>query len=248
MVLIESRRVCAVFDPRTCDLVMVWRGGLDQRGKVHDFSQQTSRARVADRDAVLLDRHDDMLVAETIRLDDDQPVFETTLGLAGTSDAWLWFEETGRTAARFDMTSGDDGSTCSWFESACHITSDTDWQWNLKRLPRTQSALQMRVTSAAHPKLIRNMRLLRETVAWTTPTGLPCPVRWRGYSLLADGSVALRFDLVPAAGAATRLVQRLSPRADGGIDSAFADPPRTGVRLHGEIAGSMSFPGSIDAP
>jgi len=248
MVLVEGIGVCALFDPRSCDLVMAWRGSVERLGKVHDFSQATSRPRIADRDGVLVDYLDDALIADDASLSTARPSLEASVDLRGSSDAWLWFEERGRTPVRLDLVCEGGAGPAACFESACHVTSETEWQWNLKRLPRCDGVLTMRLSCATHPKEVRGVRVLRELVAWRDSSGVPLHTRWRGYSLDADGSVRLAFDLARAGERPVLVEQRLSPRADGGIDTAFVGTIPSDALLHLEVPRARSLAGAMATP
>ena len=198
MVLVDfDNGTHALFNPRTCGLEMAWRGSLDARGKVHDFSQETSRAKVeGEAGEVLVDRVAPGVIADRVTLTSADPRFEANFSLAATADAWLWFEEVGRTPVHVDIADAVSGVSLGWFESACHVTSETDWQWNVKRLPRTTSEVRLALSCATLPKEVRGLRVLRELVAWTDAGGTPRRVRWRGYEYDTTGRTLVHFDLV----------------------------------------------------
>lgn len=241
MVLIDSGiGAHAVFNPRTGSLDMAWRGSVDRRGKVFDFSQETSRASTTDakRD-ILLDRLAPEVLAETIVLDQSAPRFEVTFSLAGTADAWIWFEELGRTPLRVDLFDARTHTSIGWFESACHVTSEREWQWNLKRLPRSTGEVRAVLTSVRMPKQVRAVKLLRERVAWTDEQGTACVVRWRGFEHVDAHTTVFRFDL-SLPNADTEPAELVAQDHDGALTFSFKRAP-SWARYCGETASAFTL-------
>ena len=230
----------AVFNPRTGSIDMAWRGSVDRRGKVFDFSQETSRASAEDakRD-ILVDRLAPEVIAQAIVLDQSAPRFEATFSLAGTADAWIWFEELGRTPVRVDLFDAKTQTNIGWFESACHATSETEWQWNLKRLPRTTGEVRAVITSIRMPKQVRALKILRENVAWTDEHGTPCSVRWRGFEHLDSSTTVLRFDL-SLHDAQVHPVELVVREQEGALLFSFGNVPEW-ARYCGEPAGAFKL-------
>lgn len=223
----------AAFNPRTASLDTVWRGSLSLRGKVFDFSQETSRALP-------------LLGPTDMRVERTRPVEAcngATLDLTGTSDAWLWFEEQGRIPLKIELVDAQSEQPVGSFESATHVSSETDWQWNLKRLPRGHDRLRVTVhfpTPAMHAKAIRSMRLLVERAAWTGVGG-PLIVRWRGYDIERDSSVRLRFDLIDAQGSVTQVAQRVRAVLPCGFESWYESAMPTTIHFDGSLPTPTTF-------
>lgn len=223
----------AAFNPRTGSLDTIWRGSLSRRGKVFDFSQETSRA-------LPLQREIDMRLERTKPV---ELVDGASFDLTGTSDAWLWFEEQGRIPLTIELIDVQSERSIASFESATHVTSESEWQWNLKRLPRGHDHLRVNVhlpSQADHRKAIRSMRVLFERTAWTS-SGSDLTVRWRGYDIERDRSVRLRFDLIDAQGSVTPIAQRLRARGECGFESWFEGAIPTTMRFDGLLPARAEF-------
>lgn len=242
MVLVDAGNgMWAAFNPRTAGIDCVWRGEVDWRGKVFDFSQDTSRP----RGEVLLDRTAPIATIPDTVLEPGQTVAMRTR--ATRSDLWhsllIAFDEQRRTPVTVRAVEPD-GTERVRFSSATSVSSDAEWQWNFKSLrgPALPAAIEW-TNEGTNPKPLRNIRLEGEQVAWTDGQGRALTVAWRGYEVNAQATV-LRFDLSDQGGRTATLTQRVL--ADGaalrieteGIPSGagwrttLADDPRS-VRFGG---------------
>ena len=243
MVLIDFHNGShALFNPRTCSLDQVWRGSVQWRGKVFDFSQETSQSLpLVGPEDFLVNRLAAVPLLESLSLTADEPTARVRgIDLTGTSDAWLWFEERGRAPIRFELLDSKSAAPVAHFESATHVTSDDAWQWNLKRLPRWNGSLDALLTCGTLPKSIRSLRVLLEASAWSAD-GTPCAVRWRGYDLEANHSVRLRFEITLPDGRRCPITQFLQGSDGGGCESWFAPPLPTHLQYDGETPSRHSF-------
>ncbi len=128
MVLVDLHNgAFALFNPRTFAIDLVWRGTVDWRGKVFNFSQETSQAHPREgSDDFLINRIASKSLVDSPTLDSSHKVaIVEGIDLQGTSDAWL------------DLADEWTGSSLGWFESATHVTSEMDWQWNRPPSQRT---------------------------------------------------------------------------------------------------------------
>ena len=214
MVLVDAGNGCwAAFNPRTAGIDLAWRGEVDWRGKVHDFSQETSRP----RGEVLLDRTQPIAtLADTTLAPGTNVILFTGAGAPGPRwhSLLVAFEERSRQPVAVRVTE-QDGTERVRFESATHVSSDSEWQWNFKAIagPTIPFAIEWRNDGTA-PKPLRALRLEGEQVSWTDRDGSPLAVTWRGYETLPD-SVLLHFDLAGADGRGVPVTQRLSPAGRG---------------------------------
>ncbi len=114
------------FNPRTCAVDMVWRGSVDWRGKVYDFSQSTSRA-VANASSIALDRMKPIATIESVQLANDSPVVLLSgLDLRAFATAYIAFDEQSQTPVR-----------CSLIETTASTgASPTDHEARRESTPR----------------------------------------------------------------------------------------------------------------
>lgn len=207
MVLIDAGNgAWAAFNPRTAGIDVMWRGDVDWRGKVFDFSQDSSRPRgtiIVDRTAPIAS-HDGMTLApgESLTL----PIPEN--GASAWHALLVAFDEQVRQPVEVRVVDRD-GSERLRFESSTSVSSEREWQWNFKsvRGPALPATLAF-TNRGTSPKPLRNIRIEGERAAWTDRAGTPLEVTWRGYSPQADG-VILRFDLRAADGTTAAIEQRV---------------------------------------
>jgi hypothetical protein len=207
------------FNPETGAMHKVWRGKMDFRGKVWDFSQDNSRA----SGRLFMEAP-----SEIWRLPDQAPlppeweasgvVFEKgswTFTRPGASlkrrmtDAGDWhrvflaFDETGRKGRflvsikdePFGIHKDDKPVAPQWFESATSVTGENDWQWNFKRIERPSHSMTIEITSPAVKKL-RGLRLYGDLPTWFDGQRRPLEVLWDGYELVKQTkAVNLHFRL-----------------------------------------------------
>jgi hypothetical protein len=235
MVLIDAGNgAWAAFNPRTAGIDVMWHGDVDWRGKVFDFSQDSSRPRgtiVFDRTAPIAS-HADVTLAPG-----------ESFELAIPEDrAWAWhsllvaFDEQLRQEVQVRVVDRD-GSERVRFASSTSVSSEREWQWNFKSVHGPALPAKLVFTNrGALPKPLRNIRIEGERVAWTDRAGVPLEVMWRGNEPKAD-AVVLRFDLraadgttaaieqrVVAAGRGLRLETRGIPAGSGWISTLGTDP------------------------
>jgi hypothetical protein len=214
MVLVDCCNGCwAAFNPRTAGFDTVWRGDVDWRGKVHDFSQESSRP----RGTILRDRTQPIAQLDAVTL---QPGEHVTLRTAATTRMPLWhsllvaFDEQVRTPVTVRVTEND-GRDRVRFRSCTNVSSDREWQWNFKsvRGPSRPATVEW-INDGTKPKPLRNLRLEGEEVAWMDGAGAALRVTWQGYDVRPDG-VDLRFTLTAKDGTAAPVVQRVAAQGDG---------------------------------
>jgi hypothetical protein len=238
MVLIDAGNgTWAAFNPRTAGFDLVWRGDVDWRGKVFDFSQETSRP----RGEVIMDRTAPIAMHASVTIAPG-----ASFSLACPADAatpplpWhallVAFDEQVRQPVEVRVLEAD-GTERMRFQSSTNVSSDREWQWNFKsvRGPALPATLVF-TNRGTLPKPLRNIRLEGERVAWTDRAGAPLEVTWRGYEAIAD-AVVLRFDLRAADGTTAAIEQRVGaagrglrletsgiPAGSGWTSSLGADP------------------------
>jgi hypothetical protein len=187
------------FNPETGAMHKVWRGKMDFRGKVWDFSQDNSRA----SGRIYLSSP-----SEIWRLGDDGklPAGWTAKGVAFQNGSWnfgsnaslkapqtdasgwhrvfLAFDETSR-KSRFRVTISDDQAETGlqWFDSATSVNSENDWQWNFKRIERPSARMVVKIDSPT-PKRLRGLRLYGDRPSWFDGNGKELTVFWDGYELV----------------------------------------------------------------
>lgn len=224
LVALDADRFLAV-SPHTCWTHKAWRGPVELRGKVWDFSQDNARAQ-----GVVL------CAAPTTILElgpgPDAPDGWTFDRVAWADDAWVFagagasmsspardlgawarvflaFDERSRRGRLRVEFSTDAGASWDgqWFGSSLHVNSDSAWQWNFKEIvergPRTRFRLLQ--TDGAHEKSVSGIRLFGDRPAWRRVVAgatRPADVRWLGYRLTGE-TEAVTF-LYDVAGAAVR--------------------------------------------
>lgn len=219
VVLALGENLWVAFNPATCAVQKVWRGDIDFRGKVWDFSQDNCAA----KGTVLADASPPLLELAGKELPSDWEASGVSVapsgGLAMTGDSatltspaidtvgmqrlFVAFDELSRAGPVLVEVSDDDGAT--WdaqnFRSATHVTSDTDWQWNFKELEVRSPATRVRFVQekGAYRKRLRDIRVFGDRLAWTARAeegeiGVE-PV-WRGYEFdRRFPGVVLKYDL-----------------------------------------------------
>ena len=214
MVLIDAGNgVRCAFNLRTASYDVIWRGDVEWRGKVHDFSQDTSRP----RGEILRDRTQPVATAPDAIL---QPGQTISMRTASGARMPLWhalliaFDEQGRTPVTVRAVESD-GRERLHFQSCTHVTSDLEWQWNFKIMngPARPASIEWTNTGTS-PKPLRTMRLEGEEVTWMDGEGYGLTVNWKGYELTPD-AVLLRFDLVSKDGTRVEASQRVTANGKG---------------------------------
>ncbi len=214
MVLIDiGNGVWCAFNPRTASYDVIWRGDVEWRGKVHDFSQDTSRP----RGEILRDRTQPVATAPDAVL---QPGQTISMKSASGARMPLWhalliaFDEQGRMPVTVRAVEND-GRERLHFQSCTHVTSDLEWQWNFKIMngPARPASIEWTNTGST-AKPLRAMRLEGEEVTWIDGDGYALTVNWKGYELTPD-AVLLRFDLVSKDGTRVEASQRVTAKGKG---------------------------------
>ena len=210
------------FNPATCTIDKIWRGGMKFRGKVWDFSQDncapSDDAVVwAERDRTLARLPDDGRVPEGWTLQGVEPLAEGGWRFAepGASIisppvdacvAMIAFDETGRESPLRVDVSLDGGATWAArsFLSTMHGTSDTDWQFNFRQITTGQSPMRVRlaVADGRTDKRVRRLRLTQDGPNASLRVlqerlGVNRTPTWRGYERPAASpdAVVLLYDI-----------------------------------------------------
>src|SRR5262245_45962761 len=187
-----------------------WQGEMAFRGKVWDFSQQSSIAKGrpllswSSDLARLPDRAGDLAASgwttESVSLGADCWSFSGG-GAALTSppfDARGWtrlfvaYEEISRKGPVRVEVSDDGGASwdAQWFESTMHGSRDDQWQWGFKEIavaPTAAMRVRFRQLDPSYEKRLRNVRVFGDHVAWWTERegrAEPAPVEWVGHELI----------------------------------------------------------------
>lgn len=223
------------FNPETGAMHKVWRGKMDFRGKVWDFSQDNSRA----NGRVYL-----ASPSELWRLPDDGklPAGWSAKGVtfqnggwnfapgaalqSPTTDASGWhrvfvaFDETSK-KGRFKVTiPGDDKLVgLQWFESATSVGSDNDWQWNFKRIEHPHTKTTIKIESPV-AKRLRGLRLYGDRPSWFDGGGKELTVFWDGYELVKQTQAAkIHLRLRWPSGRVTKVVHEADLTKEGWTES-----------------------------
>lgn len=187
------------FNPETGAMHKVWRGKMDFRGKVWDFSQDNSRASgriyLASPSEIWRLADDGKLpagwTAKGVTFQNGGWNFSNGAALtAPETDASGWhrvfvaFDETSR-KSRFRVTISDDHveEGPQWFDSATSVDSENGWQWNFKRIERPSSRMVVKVESPT-AKRLRGLRLYGDRPSWFDGAGKELTVFWDGYELV----------------------------------------------------------------
>ena len=216
------------FNPETCAMHKVWRGKMDFRGKVWDFSQENSRAegqvffaspselwRMPVNDIGRWKASGLTWDSNGWKLAPGGVVDSATFSLQGWQRVFVAFDETGR-QARFDVRIRSGGEE-QQFGSATHVSSDTDWQWNFKRveIPASEGTTVRVTNPGSTAKKLRNLRMYGDRPSWFDTEGRPLKVIWRGYDLIRQTKgVTLRYDLMLPSG--DRVAVQHSPDLENG--------------------------------
>lgn len=177
------------FNPDIAGWHRIWRGEVDFRGKVWDFSQDNSRATgetiLAPPDELLALREEVFGVDaldwrfERVTYHDggwrfdgaDASITSPEVDLTGWDRLYLAFDERSRRGpVRVEVldVSGEEPSIAQWFDSTTHGTSETDWQWNFKLITPRPGAARIRFVQreARFNKAVRDIRLFGDRPAW----------------------------------------------------------------------------------
>jgi len=212
------------FNPETGAMHKVWRGKMDFRGKVWDFSQDNSRAtgRVYLASPSLLWQlpDDGRLPADwsaqgvtfangSWNLAPGATLKAPSIDASGWRRVFVAFDETSRKGP-FRVTIANEGSPAAaqWFDSALSVGSETDWQWNFKRIADPGAQMVVKVETPVAKKL-RGLRLYGDRPSWFDGRGRELTVLWDGYELVGRTQAAkLYYRLQWPSGAVTKVVHR----------------------------------------
>lgn len=188
------------FNPETCAIHKVWQGKVDFRGKVWDFSQNNSRAagriyyaaptelwRLPNGDhpnGWKFDGVGEVKGAWTFpetKATLSTPVFNAS----GWRKLFLSFDESGR-KGRFQVDIKDMSGKAKpqMFQSALSAGSETDFQFNFKRVERPTAAMQIEIHGLGPGKKLRNLRLYGDRSSWVDSNGIQVETIWGGYELV----------------------------------------------------------------
>lgn len=228
-----GKGVWVAFNPRTASIMKVWDGELDRRGKVFDFSQENSRA----KGEIIAAAPD-----ELVRLPDGPAappgwVIDNAswkdggwrLGAAGASvtspvidtrgmqDVYVAFDETSRKARLNIAVLTERGEpTGEQFQSATHVNSETDWQWNYKRIEvEGKARIKAFQTAESDDKSVRGLRVFADPVGWTW-NGAPVQrATLLAYQFLPERAVLIECQVEGPVGAAETVTVTVRPSARG---------------------------------
>ena len=187
------------FNPETCAMHKVWQGKMDFRGKVWDFSQDNSRAQgkiflaSPSELTALTDGNLGPWKSDGVTSESDGWTFQSTssklqspyLDASGWQRVFVAFDETGKKGRfRIDILDRSGQKAPQWFESTTSVDSETNWQWNFKRIERPSKGMSVTVTSNVAGKRLRRLRLYGDRPSWFDSKGNALDVIWDGYELL----------------------------------------------------------------
>lgn len=236
------------YDPLTCGLTKAFGGGVEYRGKVFDFSQQTSAARApiyfADEAVPCAVTKDSPgLVLDRVRLE-DAFVFESsgsTLELPPIDTRrfdllMLTFEEKSRKGPLRVEVLDDTGAVAQWFDSTLHGSDDNAFQANTKNLHVVGSNVRIRFRQehTEFSKALRGIKVHGAPRVWSVTVGektLALEPRYLGYSVAGAGvgRFTLQYALPLPAGGKVDVTE--SPEA------ISVSPERVGIERRFTIAG-----------
>ncbi|MGE0001145.1 MAG: hypothetical protein AB7F50_04440 [Fimbriimonadaceae bacterium] len=202
------------FNPRTASIMKVWDGTLDRRGKVFDFSQENSRAEgkvIAAAPDELVRLPDGPAAPRGWQLKDVRwqgggwhfdsagaSITSPPFDRKGMQDVYVAFDEASRKARLNVSVLTESGApTGEQFQSGTHVTSDTEWQWNYKRILVGPGRARVRAfqTAQSDNKSVRNLRVFADPVGWTWG-GVPVrSAQLVAYQLLPERAVLIECRL-----------------------------------------------------
>jgi hypothetical protein len=209
MVLIRMpNKLWAAFNPATGAVQKVWRGEVEWKGKVFDFSQDNSAAK-----GQTLFQLPDLLPmaqgqswrAEEVEVKDGVYSFGDAAGAltspeidgSGWTNVFAAYEETSRKGPFRFSVHGQTGEE-QWFATTMHGSSETAWQWGMKMLEPKSSVFRLKVEKAAgFSKQLRRLRVYGDRQVYSQD-GKALAVRWRGFRVLdaVAGAAELRYDIL----------------------------------------------------
>ncbi len=200
-----------VFHPETGAARKVWRGQVDYRGKVFDFSQENSRAMgtvLAEAPNLLLRLPEDGALPDGweisgVRRDqgwrfetDNAVIRSPFFDVSGWQKTYVAFDEFGdKGRLRFKLVSRA-GTTLEEFQSSSTVLGPTAWQWNYRLIQKHVEPFRLVVEQAA-PRLgkrLRNLRVFGDFPSWRferAQSVVPALVRFVGYRIDRKGGLTV---------------------------------------------------------
>lgn len=197
-----------VFHPETGAPRKVWRGQVDLRGKVYDFSQQNSRA----EGKVLYAAPDELLTlptggnpgpgwrAEGATYDagwrfptSTSRLVSPEISNASWQRTYIAFDEYGDQGRLEIQLLDARGKVVEWFQSSNTVLGPNVWQWNYKQIQTHASPFRISAGPAAgsKDKRFRNLRVFGDFPAWFVGDN-PAAVHFLGYNVDGTKSVSVR--------------------------------------------------------
>lgn len=182
-----------VFSPDVCAVRKIWRGGVEFKGKVYDFSQDNSSARgqtLFEVPSAVMDGGAVRPIPPASNVWSFNKAGETIASEPFPIGAWgpvyLAFEERGDTG-RFRVTLRREGQDAYEYLSSNTVLGPTAWQWNYKQIPHDMNDPTGRYTlhftcgEIKARKDIQKIRMFGDRWAWFDDKFQPLPVRFLGY-------------------------------------------------------------------
>jgi len=205
----KEKPLWVAFNPSTCAVRKVWRGQVDFRGKVYDFSQENSRAQGdvlvelrEELQAMPTDSHPDWS-ATGMRIDqgwrferDGAMVLAPPIRSDGYLTRYASFDEFGnRGRIQFRIVDAN-GKSVQEFQSSGSGLGPNSWQWNYKELQpiAVPHRFEISVPKAEDGKRIRNFRVFGDPFVWFRGAE-PAEVDYRGYRVDGKESVTVMMNI-----------------------------------------------------
>lgn len=216
LIVAAGNDIWFAFNSTTCAWHKIWKGSIDFKGKVYDFSQDSSKA-VGD---VLAKSYDEVFILPN---EADLPIGWTSQGVTFRDGGWdfsgngaylqspefdlsryttlyVAFDERSR-AGRLRVEVVNDGKVTEYFGSSTDVGSETNWMWNFKYLLDRGENARIRFVQEkdSDNKMMRSARLFGDHPGWAvmTPSGLKeATPQYRGYETDGRRAVRIDFDLV----------------------------------------------------
>lgn len=235
VVVAAGNEVWFAFNPTTCAWHKVWKGSVDFKGKVFDFSQDSSLAVgtvLAQSSEEVFRLPNEAQLPAGWRANgvtwnngwdfegDGAYIESPEFDLSGYTTLYVAFDERSR-KGRLRVEVMNEGKATEWFLSSTDVGSDTNWMWNFKYLLDRGSAARLRFKQdkAGDEKMMRSARMFGDRPGWALmgPGGLEeATPRFRGIEEDGTRSVHLEFDLVGKGGMVSLRV-RPETMAFGGV-------------------------------
>jgi hypothetical protein len=218
LVVAPRPKVWFAFNISAGALYKAWSGDMEFRGKVWDFSQNSSRA----KGRSLLSWTNDLVQlpdkvgqpargwsAEGVEYKDGWSFSSAGSVLTSPSfDATSWtrlfiaYEELSHKGpARVEVsTDGGKSWDAQWFDTTMHGSRDDEWQWGFKQVavePTAAMRVRFRQLDPAFAKRLRSIRVFGDHIAWWIERDghtVSAEITWIGHELVKQTEgVTLRF-------------------------------------------------------